>query len=45
MRRGDALIYSGRIFADDLLGIPDILRKDEQEQTLKKSYEHSFEQD
>jgi hypothetical protein len=28
MRRGDALIYSGRIFSDDLVGIPDILRKE-----------------
>jgi hypothetical protein len=28
MRRGDALIYSGRISADDLIGIPDLLRKE-----------------
>jgi len=28
MKRGDALIYSGRIRADDLLGIPDLLRKE-----------------
>jgi len=27
MRRGDPLIYSGRISADDLLGIPDLLRR------------------
>jgi hypothetical protein len=26
MRRGDALIYSGRISTDDLIGIPDLLR-------------------
>jgi predicted RecB family nuclease len=28
MRRGDALIYGGRISADDLVGIPDLLRKE-----------------
>jgi hypothetical protein len=28
MRRGEPLIYGGRIAADDLLGIPDLLRKD-----------------
>lgn len=28
MRRGDALIYSGRIRADDLLGVPDLLRRE-----------------
>jgi predicted RecB family nuclease len=28
MKRGDPLIYSGRIQADDLLGIPDLLRKE-----------------
>src|SRR5262249_4257151 len=28
MRRGDALIYSGRLSADDLLGFPDLLRKE-----------------
>jgi predicted RecB family nuclease len=28
MRRGDALIYAGRISADDLIGIPDLLRKE-----------------
>jgi predicted RecB family nuclease len=28
MRRGDALIYGGRICADDLIGIPDLLRKE-----------------
>jgi predicted RecB family nuclease len=28
MKRGDALIYSGRICADDLVGIPDLLRKE-----------------
>ena len=28
MRRGEALIYSARIRADDLLGDPDLLRKD-----------------
>jgi predicted RecB family nuclease len=28
MRRGDALIYGGRILADDLLGAPDLLRKE-----------------
>ncbi|MBN1781948.1 TM0106 family RecB-like putative nuclease [bacterium] len=28
MRRGDDLIYSGRIGADDLVGIPDLLRKE-----------------
>ena len=28
MRRGDALIYGGRISADDLIGIPDLLRKE-----------------
>jgi hypothetical protein len=28
MNRGDALIYSGRISADDLIGIPDVLRKE-----------------
>ena len=27
MRRGEPLIYAGRISADDLLGIPDLLRK------------------
>jgi predicted RecB family nuclease len=27
MERGEALIYSGRISADDLLGVPDLLRK------------------
>lgn len=27
MARGDSLIYGGRIHADDLLGIPDLLRK------------------
>ena len=27
MERGDPLIYSGRIKADDLMGIPDLLRK------------------
>ena len=29
MRRGDPLIYRGRIAADDLLGDPDLLRRDE----------------
>jgi uncharacterized protein len=28
MRRSDALIYGGRISADDLVGIPDLLRKE-----------------
>jgi predicted RecB family nuclease len=28
MKRGDALIYNGRISADDLLGEPDLLRKE-----------------
>ena len=28
MRRGDPLIYSGRISADDLIGVPDVLRKE-----------------
>ncbi len=28
MQRGDALIYSGRIIADDLVGIPDLLRRE-----------------
>ncbi len=28
MRKGDQLIYSGRIRAGDLLGVPDLLRKD-----------------
>jgi predicted RecB family nuclease len=28
MRRGDGLIYGGRISADDLIGIPDLLRKE-----------------
>jgi predicted RecB family nuclease len=28
MRRGEGLIYGGRISADDLLGIPDLLRKE-----------------
>jgi predicted RecB family nuclease len=28
MRRGDALIYGGLISADDLIGIPDLLRKE-----------------
>ena len=28
MRRGDALIYGGRISADDLVGTPDLLRKE-----------------
>lgn len=28
MKRGEALIYGGRISADDLLGEPDLLRKD-----------------
>lgn len=28
MLRGDALIYGGRISADDLIGIPDLLRKE-----------------
>src|ERR1700690_1436253 len=28
MKRGDALIYSGRICADGLVGIPDLLRKE-----------------
>ncbi len=28
MQRGEALIYSGRISADDLLGVPDLLRKE-----------------
>jgi predicted RecB family nuclease len=28
MARGDALIYGGRIAADDLLGVPDLLRKE-----------------
>lgn len=28
MRRGEPLIYGGRISADDLLGIPDLLRKE-----------------
>ena len=28
MRRGDALIYGGRISADDLIGMPDLLRKE-----------------
>jgi predicted RecB family nuclease len=28
MRRGEPLIYSGRIAAADLLGVPDLLRKD-----------------
>src|SRR5215470_6159336 len=28
MGRGDALIYGGRIRADDLLGVPDLLRKE-----------------
>jgi predicted RecB family nuclease len=28
MRRGDPLIYGGRISADDLLGVPDLLRKE-----------------
>lgn len=28
MRRGDTLIYGGRISADDLIGIPDLLRKE-----------------
>ena len=28
MRRGDPLIYSPRISADDLLGVPDLLRKE-----------------
>jgi predicted RecB family nuclease len=27
MRRGDGLIYAGRIRADDLLGVPDLLRR------------------
>jgi hypothetical protein len=27
MERGEALIYSGRISADDLVGVPDLLRK------------------
>lgn len=29
MKRGDPLIYGGRIRADDLLGVPDLLRKDD----------------
>ena len=28
MQRGEPLIYSGRISADDLLGVPDVLRKE-----------------
>ena len=28
MTRGDSLIYSGRISVDDLLGVPDLLRKE-----------------
>jgi len=28
MRRGEPLIYSGRISADDLLGVPDLLRRE-----------------
>src|SRR6266853_328073 len=28
MARGDSLIYGGRIRADDLLGVPDLLRKE-----------------
>ena len=28
MRRGDALIYSGRVRADGLLGVPDLLRRE-----------------
>jgi predicted RecB family nuclease len=28
MRRGEPLIYSGQISADDLLGVPDLLRKE-----------------
>jgi PD-(D/E)XK nuclease superfamily protein len=28
MERGEPLIYSGRICADDLIGIPDLLRKE-----------------
>jgi predicted RecB family nuclease len=28
MQRGEPLIYSGRITADDLLGVPDLLRKE-----------------
>lgn len=28
MKRGDPLIYSGRISVDDLLGLPDLLRKE-----------------
>ena len=28
MQRGEPLIYSGRISADDLIGIPDLLRKE-----------------
>ena len=28
MRRGDALIYSGRIRAGELLGVPDLLRRE-----------------
>jgi predicted RecB family nuclease len=28
MMRGDALIYGGRIAADDLIGVPDLLRKE-----------------
>ena len=28
MQRGEPLIYSGRISADDLLGVPDLLRKE-----------------
>ena len=28
MRRGDGLIYGGRISADDLIGIPDLLSKE-----------------
>jgi len=28
IRRGDQLIYSGRISADDLVGVPDLLRKE-----------------
>lgn len=28
IRRGDPMIYSGRLQADDLLGVPDLLRKE-----------------
>ena len=28
MRRGDTLIYAGRIRADGLLGVPDLLRRE-----------------